>query len=760
MFKFTSFKSYKTLFIATLIFSVTSAINLFGPLDIVLTALSNKVRSFEASGDIVVVSIDNFALEQGFTAPLPAEATSTMVENVIDAGARMVVVSEPVLATNQDNADTLNSLLERYPDRIFIAQPTESSNGRQPANKTRYITGLVGIHNEKLPKYWGGVSEVQYVIEHEGRRLISAESVLTGVQGRLGEKFTIDYAIDARSIPFVSYGGQNSNDLSEAVNGKDVVLGYETSASATPFPVPGQEGTYGLPTITALGAETIINGRTRHLSGLWSLLAAIIISWALLQCRSVKLQVLAMLASALGGFVSVVLLNSVSIIFPTAHAIFMVFVLGAIGITRVLKAKATEESAIHPDSGLPSVNALWRSDKEARPLVVASIARFEELMGLLSPSERKMLADRICSLATPSGEIWHGEDGRFYWFIREEQSDHLASHLESLALILRNGFSIGSLPVSLQTVFGVDLRFEAKMSDRILGANLSAKRATSMSKVWLAYEEGDRKEAAWSVTRLRELDLAIQAGQIRADLQPKVNLRTGSVTGAEALARWTHPIRGSISPDEFVKAAEDGGRIKELTIAVMHSALSSVRQAISDDPAFTVSVNISPSLLADPTLCGSISSLLALYQIDPANLILEVTESTAFAEDDVVNQCMHELVGMGIQLSIDDYGTGNSTLAYLRNIPAGELKIDQKFVSDIMTSGEDEALVQSTIQLAHELNMVVVAEGVEDSRTLEKLRQMGCDVGQGYLISRPLTPDHFAQYMANLQRPRAKINAR
>lgn len=759
MFKLSNFKSYKTLFIVTLIFSVASAINLFSPLDLALKALSNKVRTYDASGDIVVMGIDDYAKEQGFSGAIPAEQASVVISTALDAGARMVIVSEPVAASSQETADRLSEFLQAYPDRVFIAQHMDSGNVREQNNSIHHITSSVGIHNQKIPDFWGGVSSVPYVLESGGQRLISAESVLTGIHGRLGEELTVDYAIDVHSIPFVSYSSERNNGLSRAVNGKDVVLGYEKSGNATLLPILGQ-GRAGTPTIIALGAETIMHGRTRHLSGIWSLLAAIIISWVLLQCNRIGRQVLTMVATVILGFTSIVILNSIGITLPVGNAIVMVLVVGPFGISRVLKAKATQESAIHPDSGLASVNALWRSEKEARPLVVGSIARFEELMGLLSQSERKTLTDRICSLATPSGEIWHGEDGRFYWFIRHEQADHLASHLESLALILRNGFSIGSLPVSLQTVFGVDLRFEAKMSDRILGANLSAKRAASMNKAWLAYEEGDKKEAAWSVTRLRELDLAIQAGQIRADLQPKVNLRTGSVTGAEALARWTHPIRGSISPDEFVKAAEDGGRIKELTIAVMHSALSSSRQAISDDPSFTISVNISPSLLTDPTLCGSISSLLALYQIDPANLILEVTENIAFAENDVANKCMHELVGMGIQLSIDDYGTGNSTLAYLRNIPAGELKIDQKFVSDIMSSGEDETLVQSTIQLAHELNMIVVAEGVEDSRTLEKLRQMGCDVGQGYLISRPLTPEHFAQYMANLQRPRTKINAR
>jgi len=190
----------------------------------------------------------------------------------------------------------------------------------------------------------------------------------------------------------------------------------------------------------------------------------------------------------------------------------------------------------------------------------------------------------------------------------------------------------------------------------------------------------------------------------------------------------------------------------------MHSALPAVGPAVSDNPDFTISINITPSLLADPTLCSSISSVLAAYNISPSNLILEVTESTAFANNETSVQSMHELVSMGIKLSIDDYGTGNSTLEYLRHIPASELKIDRKFVSDLLHDEEDSALVMSTIQLAHDLNMVVVAEGVEDSPTLEKLRQMDCDLVQGYLISRPLPPDQFLNFLSNLRAISTKVN--
>ena len=754
MFNSFNFRSQRTLIFSALFFGLAGAINLFDPVDLFATAFSNKIRMHDASGDIVVVSLDDYVLEENISSPLRAENANEILDALLAAGAEKIVLTDPVLEGNGQATLALQETLEKHGDRIFLTQPLASETKRNPNNSIEYVESVVGVHSVIEFRYWRGPEYAGHTVTHKGQPLPAAERILSYNSNSSDTSFKIDYAVNIDSIPRTFFERELPESFAATVRGKKVFVGIETAANASRFRALGINGWHGRPTMVALAAETL--NKDRHpleLHWFWSLAVALLIAHLILTSQAISRQFYLLSCTLTAFFLVTICLNSLGISFRMGHSLLLILVTALIGMFRNFNRKKAIGDAIHPESGLASINALRMVPKSRRPLIVAEISGFDEVMGILSPDDRRNLAKRISTLATSDEHVWHGESGHFYWFIPGEQAENLSSHLDSLSLIMRNGFSIGKLPISLNTVFGVDLRYEAELPDRILGAKLSAKRAEATGQSWLAYEEGDKMEAAWSISRLRELDLAINAGQIRADLQPKVDLKTGEIVGVEALARWTHPIRGRIRPDEFVKAAEEGKRIKELTIAVMHSAISSVGPALAHDPNFMVSVNITPSLLMDPMLCGSISSVLALYQMSTANLILEVTESTAFSDNEACIKCMHDLVAMGITLSIDDYGTGNSTLEYMRSIPARELKIDRTFVSHLLGSEEDRMLVRSTIQLAHKLNMTVVAEGVEDTQTLESLKAMGCDQAQGYLISRPLSPENFLQFLDNLRGP-------
>ncbi len=276
---------------------------------------------------------------------------------------------------------------------------------------------------------------------------------------------------------------------------------------------------------------------------------------------------------------------------------------------------------------------------------------------------------------------------------------------------------------------------------------MSAKQAIIKGVQWHAYQAADRTKATWSVTMLKELDLAIEQGHIYAALQPKLDLRTGRISGAEALARWHHPTKGLIRPDEFIDQADQGGRLLELTLCVLESALPVCAQSVSEDPDFVLSLNISPSLLELPSFPLDLTQTVERFGVDPRNIMLEVTESSQFANDEVCARTMTRLRERGFHLSIDDYGTANSTLEYLRKIPASELKIDRKFVQNMLGSEADYHLVASTIQLAHRLRMRVVAEGVEEIDTLNTLKSLNCDVIQGYAVAKPMKSNAFLEFM-------------
>jgi EAL domain-containing protein (putative c-di-GMP-specific phosphodiesterase class I) len=214
-------------------------------------------------------------------------------------------------------------------------------------------------------------------------------------------------------------------------------------------------------------------------------------------------------------------------------------------------------------------------------------------------------------------------------------------------------------------------------------------------------------------------------------------MATRTFVGCEALVRWTHATRGPINPAEFVEVADRHGRIGKITAFVLEDAAQLVKDARQWIPDFTVSVNISPSQLTNREVVDMTRDVIERHDIPATAMILEVTETAAMAEEQMAQDLLEELRDMGVGLSIDDYGTGMSTLEYLRRIPASELKVDRRFASALATSAADQAVMRSTIELAHALGMKVVVEGIEAAETLYMLASMGCDMGQGYHIGRP-----------------------
>lgn len=236
---------------------------------------------------------------------------------------------------------------------------------------------------------------------------------------------------------------------------------------------------------------------------------------------------------------------------------------------------------------------------------------------------------------------------------------------------------------------------------------------------------------------LAELRVAIETDQLELHFQPKVRLPHGSPGGVEALVRWRHPKRGLLPPDEFVALAEQTGLIKPLTCWVIGAALDQAciwRQAGIHLP---VAVNLSMKDLHDPSLPDTVAELLAARGLPAEWLSLEITENGLMAEPTTAMAALRRLRSMGVRVAMDDFGTGYSSLAYLKQLPLDELKIDRRFVREMATDDSDCAIVRSTIELAHSLGLVVVAEGVEDAETGVLLARLGCDQAQGYYYGRP-----------------------
>jgi diguanylate cyclase (GGDEF)-like protein len=244
-----------------------------------------------------------------------------------------------------------------------------------------------------------------------------------------------------------------------------------------------------------------------------------------------------------------------------------------------------------------------------------------------------------------------------------------------------------------------------------------------------------------------DLRSALDTGAITLDYQPQAALRNGAVVGVEALARWIHPAYGPVPPDEFIALAERTGLIQSLTQHVLVQGFDQLEQWTGDGLEVAMSLNLSVHNLMDPKLPAMISRLLSRRSIRSSSVTFEVTETTMMVEPATVSRILHELSDLGTKISIDDFGTGHSSLSYLRQLPVDELKIDKSIVFPLTTDPNAAAIVRSIIDLANSLGISVVAEGVEDLRTWDALLEMGCDVAQGYFLSRPARPDVVEQWL-------------
>jgi diguanylate cyclase (GGDEF)-like protein/PAS domain S-box-containing protein len=244
-----------------------------------------------------------------------------------------------------------------------------------------------------------------------------------------------------------------------------------------------------------------------------------------------------------------------------------------------------------------------------------------------------------------------------------------------------------------------------------------------------------------------ELRHAIEHDQLVLHYQPKLELRTGAIIGVEALVRWRHPQHGLVAPDQFIPLAEQTGLIRPLSKWVLAEALRQYEAWRVAGFELPVAVNVSMRDLHDPQLLDTIGDLLAAWNLAPLALNLEITESSLMTEPDRTLAVLAGLREIGVGMAIDDYGTGYSSLGYLKQLPVVELKIDRSFVRDMARDRSDLAIVRSTVELAHNLGLRVVAEGVEDAATQQLLAELGCDQAQGYYISRPLPNTELTDWL-------------
>ncbi|MFC1680899.1 EAL domain-containing protein, partial [Pseudomonadota bacterium] len=406
-------------------------------------------------------------------------------------------------------------------------------------------------------------------------------------------------------------------------------------------------------------------------------------------------------------------------------------------------------------------------------LLIMDLDRFKEINDTvghqIGDEILEQVAVRMLKVARETDTVARLGGDEFAILLPATRADRARHMAEKIRLALRRTFDVGhhsfvvgaSVGIATYPDHGETAESLLRRSDV---AMYHAKRSNAGIIVYNAEDDPH------SVRRLQlEKDLreAIENDQITLYYQPKIDLRTKTVNGAEALLRWIHPKDGAISPDPIIELGEQTGLIKHLTARVINTAMRQVAFWGSEGIVLPVGVNLSVWNVQDPDLPWLVEDQITKWGIQPEQLEFEITESAMMADTMKAHTVLKRFNELGIKIAVDDFGVGFSSLAYLKRLPVQVLKIDKSFIQNICSDESDQSIVRSTIEMAHNLGLKVVAEGVETNETLNLLCELGCDIAQGFLFSKPLPPELFVKWVEEspwgqspvVDRPRLSIVA-
>ncbi|MEV6050556.1 bifunctional diguanylate cyclase/phosphodiesterase [Streptomyces sp. NPDC052107] len=509
------------------------------------------------------------------------------------------------------------------------------------------------------------------------------------------------------------------------------------------------------------------------------------LQWYLYAPRAGGVPTVARTALVRQGLLAVALLGIAPLLCVVADAqpvLLPLFAIPLIALDSTLwmaRARA-EEQLRDPLTGLPNrqwlLERIWTALDDAErigarsALMLIDLDRFRSVNDTLGhlAGDRLLLqiADRL-RLALPRGaEAARLGGDEFAVLLPVADSTTSATRVaRGLVAALSSPLDLDGLTLVLEASAGVavfpDHALDAEgLLRRADVAMYQAKRDRTGVEVYESKRDSNTPDRLGLLGDLRR---ALDAHEVQLHYQPKVRF-DGQVAGLEALVRWVHPERGKVPPDEFIAIAESSGLMPHLTEYVLETALGQVAKWRAQGLRVPVAVNVSPRDVHTPGFAGSVAARLARHGVPAGALQLEITEHVLLEDPQRAADTLAGLTGHGVKMSLDDFGTGYSSLVHLRRLPVSELKIDRSFVARLAVDAEDAEIVRCTVDLAHSLGLLVVAEGVEDDETWERLRDLGCDAVQGWLVAAAMPPEETTAWLRargtrGWQRPRAALPA-
>jgi len=386
-------------------------------------------------------------------------------------------------------------------------------------------------------------------------------------------------------------------------------------------------------------------------------------------------------------------------------------------------------------------------------LLLLDVDRFRDVNDALGIAQANSLLQeigrRIRQMLPDTEMVARMRGDEFAILLPQSDAAHAIDTAQRILATMEEPFVMADLSLDVRVNIGVV--FGPQHGDQadflIRRADLAVRRAKQSDAGYAVYTAEQDDDSPRRLALAADLRQAIEGDQLLLYFQPKIDIKTGRICGVESLARWNHPQRGAVPPDEFIRLAEHTGLIRPLTYRVLEIAARQARAWLDIGLSIPIAVNLSARNLCDTRLLDKIKDLITTWGIESGQLELEITETAIMEDPAGALDILTRLSDMGIALSIDDFGTGYSSLSYLMKLPVDSIKIDKSFVIDMLSNNDSVVIVRSTIVLAHDLGLQVVAEGVESEAIWQHLTALGCDVAQGYHIGRPMPVADFEHWL-------------
>ncbi|MGH6707296.1 MAG: CHASE2 domain-containing protein, partial [Sphingomicrobium sp.] len=575
-----------------------------------LRVVRNHINERPASGDIVLVSVDEKALQQIGRWPWPRSRYADLIE-ALDAAHPKLQVLDLMFPEKSEPAEDkrLAQALERSGNVVLAYIPRVGARDGviSDVEPLPEFTSRAGLASVSV--YYNYAHEVWFLpkaVSRDGRIIPSFASILADKKPQTTKNFRVNYAIDARSIPTISAADVMAGRFEPGrLRGKTVVVGVTVERLGDQYMIPGY-GRAGGVNVQILGAETLKAGQPIDLGWIPAFLIAVL-SVLLTISRSGRTQ-----AAVLGG--AFLLLLTVPVLLERAQ-VFADITAGLFVIAWVasglLARNAKRRGLTNPVSGLPNLLALRKAGHERdRTLVVARVVNYPQIVATLSPANERSLTEQIVSRLKVGSEVstvYQGDEGIFAWTVPTGTA--VGHHIEALAALFRSPAKIDKKPFDIAISFGVEIGSGRSLANRLQSALVAADEATAEGLRWKYHDPERLKDAEWRLSLLSQLDDAIDDGQVWVAYQPQIDLKSNRMRGAEALARWTHPEKGPISPMEFIAAAEQNDRIEKLTLFVLDRAVAAAAEINRDHGEFDIAVNLSARMLGDKTLPSRVRAI-------------------------------------------------------------------------------------------------------------------------------------------------------